>query len=159
MVTLEQIRRGAGERLYPRHALAGCEDALVLFAAAFHGQQDAIWIAEAGMRATCVDLDGEKLNEMVLAYPEGWEYVTGDAFQYALMTERTWDVVSIDCPSNLFERCAELLPMWCLLARKAVVLGCGTDTDLAAPEGWQITDRVHRSRNYGGTYWAVIERC
>jgi hypothetical protein len=158
-VTLDMIRKGAGSHLYPRDLLDNASTALALFAAGFHGQQDVIWMAEAGLHVTCVDTDGEKLNEMILAYPEGWEYVTGDAFEYATLTQRTWDIVNIDAPSNLFDRCAELLPLWCLLARKTVVLGCGTTTELEPPAGWMVADKVHRSNNFGGTSWAVVERC
>jgi hypothetical protein len=156
VVTLEHVRKGAAPALYPRQALVGCKDALVLFAAAFHGQQDAIWMAEAGLRTTCVDVDQEKLREMRDAYPDSWKFVNGDVFEFALRTEKRWDVVSIDCPSNLFDRCAELLPLWCRIARKVVVLGSGKHTTAVEPEGWELAERVHRSANYGGTYWRVF---
>jgi hypothetical protein len=158
VVTLEQIRQGAAEMLYPRHALVGCSDALVLFAAAFYGQQDAVWMAEAGLQATCVDIDDGKLREMMDAYPESWTYVNGDAFEFSLRTERTWDVVSIDCPSNMFDRCAELLPLWCRIARRVIVLGSGENTETYEPDGWEYADCVRRSSNYGGTYWRVFRR-
>lgn len=158
MVTLEAVRASASPDLYPRHLLPGCESALVLFAAAWHGKQDAVWMAEAGLAATCVDVDAAKLDEMAGAYPDGWEYVVSDVFEYVLRTERKWDVVSIDCPTNLFERCAELLPLWCRVARKAVVLGCGAGTMVVVPEGWSTGARLHRSNFNGGVCWAVLER-
>lgn len=157
--TLDAIRQPSAAALYPSAVLDGCESALVMFAAAFLGAQDAVWIADAGLTATCVDTDLEKVAEMAPAYPTDWEYVVGDAFDYATRTKRRWDVVSVDCPSNLFERCAEFLPVWCLLARRAVVLGCGRGTEIVAPDGWQVTDRLHRSNFRGGVYWAVLERC
>lgn len=155
--TLETIRDSRGAALYPRRVLDGAETALVLFAAAFHGRQDAIHVADAGLAATCVDLDGGRLAEMEAAYPDGWEYVTGDVFEFAAQAERQWDVVSIDCPSNLFDECAGLLPLWCRLARRAVVLGCGMGTDVLVPDGWRVTELLHRSSFRGGVYWAVVE--
>lgn len=159
MVTLEQVRAQAAPDLYPRHVLVGCEDALVLFAAAWHGKQDAVWIAEAGLTATCVDLDVDRLTEMAEAYPPDWQFVDMDVFDYANRAERLWDVVSIDAPTNLFDRSAELLPLWCLLARKAVVVGCGKQTVFVTPTGWERTDVVHRSNFQGGVYWAVFQPC
>jgi hypothetical protein len=156
VLTLERVRAGASPALYPRHALVGCADALVLFAAAFHGQQDAVWMAEAGLRTTCVDIDQEKLREMMDAYPADWEFVCEDVFEF-VDTARRWDVISIDCPSNLFDKCARLLPLWCALARKTVVLGSDRRYP-RIPEGWRIMERLHRSHNYGGVYWMVFER-
>jgi hypothetical protein len=156
---LEQVREGAEPAIYPQAVLEGCETALVLFAAAFHGQQDAVWFAEAGLAATCVDVDAEKLGEMEQVYPQDWEYVYGDAFAYATAADRVWDVVSLDPPSDLFARCAELLPLWCLLANRAVILGTGKDTLVVPPPGWQITNRLWRSWFQGGTYWTVVKPC
>lgn len=159
VLTLETIRKTAAPELYPRHMLAGCTDALVLFAAAFHGMQDAVFLADAGLDATCVDVDHGKLDEMTLVYPEGWEYVHGDVFEYATTTNRSWDLVSLDPPSNLFDRCAELLPLWCLLANRAVILGHGHDTAIVPPTGWAATFKMWRSTFAGGCYWTVLERC
>lgn len=158
MVTLQAVRASASPDLYPRHLLPGCESALVLFAAAWHGKQDAVWMAEAGLATTCVDTDQEKLLEMALVYPDDWQFVEADVFEYVLRTERQWDVVSIDCPTNLFDRCAELLPLWCRVARKAVVLGCGIDTVIVVPEGWLTGARMHRSNFNGGVCWAVLQK-
>jgi hypothetical protein len=157
VVTLDQIREPAAGKLYPRHVLVGCADALVLFAAAFHGKQDAIWMADAGLTATCVDLDGERLEEMRAVYPDGWRFEQADVFSYAVRTPDKFDVVSIDCPTNLFEDCAELLPLWCRIARKAVVLGCALKTPYEIPSGWRQTDLLFRSNFQGGTYWRVFE--
>jgi hypothetical protein len=159
VVTLEQIRMSSNEDRFPRHTLAGCKDALVLFAAAFYGKQDAVWIAAAGLTATCVDIDEAKLEVMAAAYPDDWTFVTGDCFEFATVAGQQWDVVSVDCPSNDFERCAELLPLWCLLARKVVLLGSGLLSQVVPPEGWVLTDTVHRSNYTGGVFWSVVERC
>lgn len=161
-VTLEQVRSVAAPSLYPRRVLEGCESALVLFSAAFHGQQDAVWIAEAGLTAECVDSDAVKVAEMVYAYPAGWIHTVADVFEYAARAARLgmrWDVVSLDPPSNLFVRCAFMLPLWCQLARKAVVLGCEGRDLAAVPDGWQETERLRRSHFLGGVYWAVFEPC
>ena len=78
MVTLGHDPAGRRPReLYPRRVLDGLTTALVLFAAAFHGRQDAIWIAKAGMNGTCVDIDAEKLEEMKVAYPAAGSSWTG----------------------------------------------------------------------------------
>jgi hypothetical protein len=159
VVTLQNVREGANPKLFPRHALVGCNDALVLFAAAFYGKQDAVWIADAGLTATCVDIDEAKLEVMAAAYPDDWTFVTGDCFEFATVAGQQWDVVSIDCPSNEFGRCAELLPLWCLLARKVVLLGSGLLSQVVPPDGWLVTDTVHRSNYTGGVFWSVVERC
>lgn len=159
MVTLDAVRDVAAIHRYPHEALSGCKTALVPFAAAFHGRQDAVWIADAGLRATCVDVDHEKLGAMVLAYPEGWEYVHGDAFAYAEATGRRWDVVSVDPFTAMFDRCAKALPLWCRLARKAVVLGTGAATEVAAPDGWAVVEVLQRSSFKGGVFWTVLKRC
>lgn len=159
MVTLERVRASASPRLFPRYVLNGCHDALVLFAAGFHGAQDAVWIAEAGMQATCVDVNHKMLGEMVLAYPEGWEYVHGDAFVYAENTERRWDVVTVDCPTSLFDRCASRVELWTTLAQRAVVLGTGIGTEVDPPAGWRVTEVLPRSLFQGGVYWTVLEPC
>jgi hypothetical protein len=157
VVTLDTIR-AQGSAPFPTEALEGSTTALVLFAAAFHGKQDAIHIADAGLTATCVDTDAKRLGEMVLAYPEQWEYVTGDAFEYALITERQWDVVSVDCPTNLFDKCEEWLSVWTMLARRLVVLGTD-DRMLEPPDGWELVEIRYRSGFNGGTYWAVLKPC
>lgn len=159
-VTLEHLRSVMDASKYPCEVLGGCEDALVLFAAGFYGAQDAIHIANAGLTATCVDIDPEKLAAMSDAYPEGWEYVTADVFEFATsaLADRQWDVVSLDCPSQLFARCEELLPLWCLLARKAVVLGSGSGhLGVKAPLGWRWRESVWRSNYLDGVYWTVLE--
>jgi hypothetical protein len=145
-VTLAEIQGGAAPSIYPRAVLEGCETALVLFAAAFHGQQDAVWMAGAGLTATCVDVDAEKLGEMEQVYPADWEYAYGD-------------VVSLDPPSNLFGRCAKLLPTWCGLARHAVILGTGEATVIVEPEDWRVSECVRRSNFQGGCYWTVLTPC
>lgn len=158
MVTLEEVRAKAEPSVFPRHILDGCETGLVLFAAGFHGAQDAIWLAEAGIQATCLDTDGGKLDAMALAYPARWEFIVGDAFAYAERTQRTWDVVTVDCPTRAFEKCAEYVGWWSQLAHHTVVLGSGPFTTIHPTKGWTITEQIRRSDYKGGTFWTVIQR-
>lgn len=158
VLTLAEIGADIDETLFPRGVLTGRDDALLLFAAGFLGKQDGYFVAKAEMAATCVDIRTDLLEQMAAVYPIDWEFVTADAYEYAERTKRRWDVVSVDCPSNQFDRCAESVGLWCSLARHAVVLGTSGRTDLVAPAGWDVTERRLRSMNYGGTYWAVLER-
>ena len=157
-VSLEAICDLAAGDAYPRDLLAGCDTALVLFAAGFHGRQDAYWIQDAGLEATCVDLDADRLLEMQRLYPRSWKFRQAEAFEYAATTRERFDLVSIDCPTGAFQRCATLLELWCSLARLVVVLGCGPDTYLEPHLGWAVTDMRKRSDFKGGVYWAVLER-
>lgn len=150
--------------VFPAAALEGCETALCLFSAAYLGRQDAYWVARAGLDATCVDIDGAKLDEMKPLYPSGWGWAQADVFEWAEMNRDNlfahWDVVTLDPFTGLFERCANELPLWCSLANKSVVLGHGNYrlTRPAAPDGWTMTDIIKRSDFKGGVYWLVFQR-
>lgn len=159
--SLDDVRDPDGDDSYPRQLLDGCQDALVLFSAAWHGRQDAWHIADKGLMGTCVDTDGALLEEMRRVYPAGWTFVEEDVFSFcarAMMNEHRWDVVSLDPFTNLFDRCADLLPSWCELARRAVVLGSGRFTVVDPPHGWQVTDQRRRSDFHGGIFWRTVER-
>lgn len=158
--TLEEIRDEEAGASYPCDVLAGCRTALVVFAAGFFGRQDAYWVAEANLRATCIDVDADRLDAMAAVYPTGWDFLEADAYVWAPRQTGRWDVVSVDCPTGHFERCADLLPTWCRLAGHAVVLGTGPNHEtLVIPEGWRLAE-VRRRSNYvvGGVWWAVLER-
>lgn len=147
--------------LYPVEALRGLTTALVGFCAAFLGRQDCAWIEGAGLEAVCVDLDAERLLEMALIYPDRWAFVCDDFFDYAARRYaegREYDLVSLDPPTNLFERCADAVGLWCSLSRRLVVLGTGRHTTLGVPKGWQVTSVWFRSAFRGGTYWTTLER-
>lgn len=152
-VTLQQIRTRAAGNAYPVELLEDCGSALLLFAAGFHGSQDAIFVADAGIQATCVDIDSGRLHEMAEAYPAAWEFVVADAFAFA-HNPAGYDLVSVDCPTNLFDRCAAAVGVWCSLARKAVVLGTGQRTTVVAPDGWEIAGVICRSDMAS---WTVLE--
>jgi hypothetical protein len=156
-VTLAEIRSTA-DGIYPVSVLEGCDSALVLFAAGFLGRQDGIFIADAGLDATCVDIRPALLHEMASMYPASWEFFVEDSFEYAATTQRQWDLVSVDCPSGMFQRCADSIETYCHLARRAVVLGTGMTTFPWVPGGWVLSNLLRRSSFAGGTYWAVLER-
>jgi len=157
-LTLAEVRERA-DGVYPADLLDGCSTALILFAAGFHGAQDGIFVADKGLDATCVDIRPQRLHEMAAMYPASWEFFVDDVFDFVEETDRTWDVVSVDCPTNLFERCADMVGVWCGLAERAVVLGTGEHTSVTAPAGWRITQVVRRSSFAGGVYWTVLQPC
>ena len=154
---MEAVRKMAAPNRFPRHILQDAQTGLVLFAAAWYGKQDAIWMAEAGMTATCVDVDIDRLLKMAGAYPQDWEYRNDDVFEFAATSERKWDVVTVDCPTNLFERCAGWAKVWCNLATEAVILGTGPSPSLNLPDGWHVTETLERSTFAGGVFWTVLE--
>ena len=157
-----RLSLSAEERsLYPVESLQGLRTALVGFCAAFLGRQDCVWIEEAGITATGVDLDAERLFEMAALYPDDWTFVCDDVFEYArrrYAEGRTYDLVSLDPPTNLFELCDFKIDLWCALARRVIVLGTGLRPAVATPEGWRIASVIRRSSFRGGTYWMALER-
>jgi hypothetical protein len=157
-VTLESVRGQADPASFPIDALEGCETALVLFAAAYYGRQDALWVADAGLRATCVDSDSEKLVAMHHIYPGDWKMVVADVYEWASAADGKWDVVTLDPFTNDFVRCADLIGTWCRLARRAVVLGTGPKSAVTAPAGWRITSVQKRSDFRNGVFWTTLER-
>lgn len=165
MTSLGEIGEQAGA--YPTEHLVGCEDALILFAAGFLGRNDGYWIAEAGLTATCVDIDDVQLRRMRDLYPPGWRFVCGDVFVECNLSLEMFDVVSADPPSNLAARCLEELPLLLSCARRLAVIGCTQDacdslgvSNLAEFEArdWRLVGVVWRSANFGGTYWLTLRR-
>jgi hypothetical protein len=155
---LDRIKSVSDPDVFPHSVLAGAETALVLFCAAFYGEQDAVWIAEAGLRATCVDTDAERVQVMKRIYPPDWDFIVANVYEFvydALLCK--WDVVTVDCGSAQFDRCADLISVFCGLARRAVVLGTGFATVVLPPNGWSVTRILFRSPFRGGVYWTVLE--
>lgn len=147
--------------VFPHDVLIGCNTALVIFCAAFGGRQDAEHIAEAGLTATCVDIDGEKMEVLARTYPQHWDFETVDAYafaEFATLKGRQWDVVTLDPFTPDFDRCADNVATWCRLARRAVIVGTGVATLIVAPPGWEVTRVQQRSSYHGGVYWTVLER-
>lgn len=154
---LDAVRERSAD-VYPRTYLPGSKTALIVFAAAFMGAQDGIWIHDAGLTATCIDHDADCLDRMQGLYPPSWEFLCVDAYEWLETAEGAWDVVSVDSPSDHFGRGAGLIGAFCKLARRLVILGIGTDTQVDAPEGWEVVDCIKRSDYVGGVFWSVLCR-
>lgn len=155
-LTLDDVRI-LDDHNFPHHLLAGCHTALVVFCAAFLGRQDAVWVADAGLQATCVDADQEKLDQMWALYPDGWEFCCDDAYQYAEQTDRQWDIVTLDPFTQHMARCADNIAAWCRVARHAVIMGTGLETLVRPPNGWRVTERRRRTSHDGGVFWTILE--
>jgi hypothetical protein len=158
-VSLDQVRSEEDTALYPSEALDGLSSAFMGFCAAFLGRQDCVVVADAGLTATCVDIDEPRLEEMRPLYPIGWRFVHADVFNYAALRYAQgarFDVVSLDPPTNLFQQVADNADLWCGLARRVVILGTGHHTLLEEPYGWTVTEAVRRSHFRGGTYWTTL---
>ena len=143
-------------RRFPSHVLRGSATGLCVFAAEWHGRQDAFWLYEAGIRATCVDVNGRKLEEMRRIYPDGWEFVEGDAFEFQPTAK--YDVITLDpFTGDTMDRCHRELAVWCSRANNVVVMGSTAAQPIyRAPDGWRITETVHRSDFGGGVFWTVL---
>lgn len=155
VATLHDLRDLEAGAAYPGFVLEGAETALIMFAAGFLGKQDAYWIAEAGIRARCVDEDLEKLGQMRDLYPADWSYRVADVFEWS--DTKVYDIVSLDPWTQDFQRCADMLGKWCAIAGRAVVLGTGVGTRVEAPDGWHVSDVRRRSDYDGGVFWHVLE--
>lgn len=148
---------GAGS-VFPGSVLEGSETALCLFSAAWHGRQDAYWVARRGLTATCVDLDARRLEEMREIYPPDWEFVHADAFEYVrerVMYADRVDAVILDPYTVHFAACAAYLPEWCDAANNVVILGMD-GRELEPPPGWELQLKLKRSSYKGGVYWQVL---
>jgi hypothetical protein len=147
-------------RPYPTGVLEGCETALVLFAAAFLGRNDAVHFADAGVPfVTLVDVDGERLEEMRGLYRDpDWHWVVGDAWYFARKArdlEARFDVVSLDpFTGTAMTRVHADLEPWTAIAKRAVVLGVLDGDVLNVPGGWHPTELIERGNN---VLWAVLE--
>jgi hypothetical protein len=157
--SLADVRDPDGDT-FPVELLEGCHTGLVLFAARWHGRQDAIHLADAGLEGTAVDIDESRLVEMARVYPDDWDFYVDDVFEFAGEhhgVER-WDVVTLDPFSELFDRVAALADLWTGLANRVVILGVGVETTIRPPAGWRIVLRRRRSSFAGGVYWVALTR-
>lgn len=154
-VILDSIYARAGA--YPTDILADCDRALLLFGAAFLGVNDAIHLAAAGLAdVTVVDIDSERLDAMRALYPDTWELVAADAFDFVQRRHAAgerYDLVSADPTTPLMPRCRAELPSLCALARRAVVLGIEHGRPFDPPRGWHYR-RIERSMDAD---WIVLE--
>jgi hypothetical protein len=138
---------------YPTDLLTGCENACVLFCAAFLGKQDCFWVAQAGIVGTGVDTDAEKLADMRLLYPKSWTFVASDAFRFALDTPVRYDLVSLDpYTGDMDVKVAAHLNIFCGIAKKVVIVG-GSEAIgplLTPPPPWKPERPLWRNH---GVYW------
>lgn len=106
----------------PKEAKTG----LLVFGAYFKGANDGQHLHNAGLDCTVVDNNQELLDAMKPHYPDSWDFVCADAFEFASTHNavgRQWDVVSVD-PSRPEEpRVLEAVGLWVALARMMVVIG------------------------------------
>lgn len=156
----ELARIAADARPFPFQLLEECETGLCLFAAAFHGRNDAIHFAMSGVRTTCVDRDGSRLADMRAVYPEDWAFVEADAWTYAEAARReevVWDAVCVDpFTGDAMDRSMETIDLWLSLARRVAIIGT-TTFPYAPPALWNV--RVKWVRRAQGVYWMALERC
>lgn len=156
--TLEHVAMDAG--IYPTELIPGCESALILFAAAFDGRNDAIHFAEAGVPdVTLVDIDVDRLEQMRDLYRDDrWRWILGDAWAYADAARsdgRQWDGVSVDTFSGADEfRSLAELELWTSLARRFVTVTYTGRTAYLVPRGWN-TRLLRRSPIAS---WLILER-
>ncbi len=112
---LDRISRNA--RAYPVHLLREGDTALCLFAAAFLGINDSIHMVRNDIETTCVDRDGDRLNQMADLYPSHWTFDQADAWEFAENAAElgeTWDVVSVDSyTGDATDRSLSTLGLWC----------------------------------------------
>jgi hypothetical protein len=72
---------------------------LLLFGAAFQGDNDGQYLRAAGYTCTVVDIDAERIEQMRPLYPDDWTFVCADAYRFAsdaIKRGARWDVVSVD---------------------------------------------------------------
>jgi hypothetical protein len=147
--------------VYPVEHLKGLSTAFVGFAGGNEGRQDCQFIAAAGLEAVCVEKEPERLETLSGLFPDGWQFVQADVYEYAKQRYAQgarWDVVSLDPYTNQFQEAADEIPLWCSIARKIVILGSGLQTRRRIPDGWKVAGRWTRSSYQGGTYWIVLKR-
>jgi len=153
MDPLRRIRADASP--FPSEKLEGLKTGLVLFGAAFRGQNDAIHMHDAGLVCDVVDIDQGKLNEMQALYPPHWGFVCADAWQFAESATGRYDVVSVDTwTGSLAIEALASLELWCSLARKLVTVTVDRQETFVVPAGWTFS-LMPRSPIAS---WLVLER-
>lgn len=154
--TLEHVACEA--RPYPTYLLENAETGLCLFSAAFMGHNDVIHFALEYVRAICVDVDAVKLAAMAELYPDEWEFVVADAWEFAAQAAENgdrWDVVSVDTfRGNATERSLRDLSVWCAIANTAVVATLEDGQTYETPDGWD--DQLFRRNSE--VYWLILTR-
>ena len=157
MISSKPVLTDADRASYPVHLLEGCETGLCLFAAAFLGRNDVAHFEEAGVWTTCVDTDEERLGQMSFYYPNVWNFVPADAWEFAEEQFGQWDAVSVDpFTGDAANAALASLPVWTTLARKFVTV---TVTHFGqalvdVPEGWKSSIHARSAT----AKWLVLER-
>lgn len=145
-------------RPYPAWLLNHCETGLCLFSSAFLGHNDAIHFARAELQTTCVDVNNAHLAQMAGLYPDDWDFVCDDAWEFAAASvERgeMWDAVSVDTfLGDATARSLTTLELWCSLARVFVTATIPTGLLAAPPDGFKATIFTRSSQ----ASWLILER-
>jgi O-antigen/teichoic acid export membrane protein len=174
--SLDDVRRTADPATFPRDAVRDATSAACFFGAAFHGRNDAVHLADAGVAdVVVVDVDDAKLAEMRAVYPAAWRFVVGDAYaaarDMASRGERV-DVAVVDAWQSECDRALEELPLWLAVARRRVLVTVakpwlderGLAPDVASLAAWirgrgivAEVEALHRRADWsGGTWWLVL---
>ncbi len=154
--TIERIADEA--QPYPAQYLEGLETALCLFGAAFEGRNDAVHMWEYGIRTNVVDVDFGALSKMRRLYPDDWQFVNVDAWEYAEAARReelVFDVVSVDTfTGNAELRSLASLELWTSIAGYLVTLTATPGHPFDVPDGWLVS----RHWRAPGVYWLCLRR-
>jgi hypothetical protein len=115
---------------------------LLLFGAYFKGENDGRFLHDAGLTCTVIDNQQHLLDAMAPDYPDSWEFICADAFDYAQATDRTWDVVSVDPSSPEEPRTLRWADTFRKLANMMTIVGCRTaDAGRFGPEWAHFSGR------------------
>jgi O-antigen/teichoic acid export membrane protein len=175
-VLLDDVRRESDPATFPRAAFADATSAACFFGAAFHGRNDAVHLADAGLAdVLVVDVDDAKLAAMRAVYPPSWRFVVGDAYAVARdMADRgeRADLVVADAWQSECARALDELPLWLSVARRRVLVTVakpwldehGLAPDVGALQAWldgrgiaASVEALHRRADWsGGTWWLVV---
>lgn len=140
-----------GRAQYPVNLLKDCQSGLCLFGAGFYGGSDAIHMYDTGLsHVNVVDIDRAKINVMQNIYPSSWVFSVDDVFEWVRTIVKlrlvTWDIVSIDPPTALIDRCLDELVIFSALAKKYVTLTTYPDHIPKLEEEYRVIDITDRSR-------------
>jgi hypothetical protein len=105
---------------------AGARTGLLLFGAAFKGENDGQYLRAAGLTCSVVDTDPARLSAMEKEYPPTCAYVCADAFRYvhdAVLRGAAWDVVSADPFTDEATRVLHMLDKLDLIWSELLVVG------------------------------------
>ena len=145
-LTLDVINRTP----YHIDLLEDCSTGLCLFGAGFYGAHDSIHMLDAGIKNVhVVDIDLEKLKVMESIYPKKWMFTDADVFEWIQNAKDMglyWDVVSIDPPTALLDKCAGMLDLFMPLAEKYIMLTTWEECLYDLKQKYDVINTVGRSR-------------